>query len=53
MNSSGQQIPIIGSARDPKTSKTARVQIGDAHLLNCNMCGSYQPKSGALTIRNK
>lgn len=25
--------------------------IGDAHLVNCNLCGAYFPKSGSFAIR--
>ena len=25
--------------------------VGDAHLENCNKCGAYFPKSGAMVIR--
>ena len=25
--------------------------IGDAHLVNCNKCGAYFPKSGAICLR--
>ena len=29
------------------------LKIGDAHLVNCNICGAFFPKSGALVIRSK
>ena len=25
--------------------------VGDAHLVNCNQCGAYFPKSGSLAVR--
>ena len=27
--------------------------VGDNHLLNCNICGAFFPKTSALTIRSK
>ena len=27
--------------------------VGDNHLINCNMCGAFFPKTSALTIRSK
>lgn len=26
--------------------------VGDTHLMNCNMCGAFFPKTSALTIRS-
>jgi len=26
--------------------------VGDAHLVNCNECGAYFPKSGSLAVRS-
>jgi len=25
--------------------------VGDAHIVNCNICGAFYPKTGALAIR--
>lgn len=29
------------------------MQIGDNHLINCNLCGAFFPKNGSLSIRDK
>ena len=31
--------------------KSSHILCGDAHLVNCNVCGAYYPKSGSSTIR--
>lgn len=27
--------------------------VGDSHLMNCNICGAFFPKTSSLTIRSK
>lgn len=31
--------------------KVPDVLVGDAHLVNCNICGAYFPTSGSMTMR--
>lgn len=33
--------------------KSAKIHVGDAHLLSCNICGAFLPKNGSKTIRAK
>ena len=32
-------------------SSLSEILVGDTHLVNCNMCGAYFPKSGSNVIR--
>ena len=34
-----------------QNKKLASIQVGDAHLFNCNVCGAFLPKSGSVVIR--
>jgi hypothetical protein len=33
--------------------KTAKIHVGDVHLINCNVCGAFIPKQGSQVIRAK
>ena len=47
-----KKITLKCSHRVSKEGKdSGDALIGDAHLVNCNICGAYFPNSGSFTIR--
>ena len=40
---------LLKSAKVP----AKHIKFGDNHLVNCNLCGAFCPKSGSSVIRTK
>ena len=50
-NASESESKFLCTHRDTAEGTKADVLVGDAHLVNCNVCSAYFPYSGSMTIR--
>ena len=48
-----QQSEFICSHKATGSKKSAMINVGDAHLMSCNICGAFLPKNGSVVIRAK
>ena len=44
---------FVCSHQPTGSKKSAKIRVGDAHLVNCNVCGAFIPKVGSMVIRAK
>lgn len=53
MKAAAVQSDFVCSHSTLGPKKSAKITVGDAHLMNCNQCGAFLPKNGSVVIRAK